>query len=311
METKIQSILNQTGTKTGKIQQLLLLGLTRRQVADLVTNGNYGFVQNIYAKMNFEQHITRIANQFSTVPFNKKFGVEFEAYNVRMHDLKRALNNEGINCEVEGYNHTTSRHWKLVTDSSIRGEKAFELVSPILYGQAGLEEVERVCTVLNQMNAKVNRFCGTHVHIDASGFSMDVWKRIYINYARIESVIDDFMPLSRKNNVYCKTFTSINNLESKIKRATTLADIARNVFGNSRYYKVNPLSYSRHKTCEFRQHSGTVEYEKISNWIIFLHNLVDFSKTNYITDTTLDGLSKFNDKSTVNYYKLRTNKFSA
>ena len=41
MNEQITNILNQSITKTSKIQQLLLLGLTRRQVADLVTNGNY------------------------------------------------------------------------------------------------------------------------------------------------------------------------------------------------------------------------------------------------------------------------------
>ena len=48
MNEQIQNILNENGTKTSKIQKLLALGLTRRQVADLVANGNYGFVQNVY-----------------------------------------------------------------------------------------------------------------------------------------------------------------------------------------------------------------------------------------------------------------------
>ena len=43
MNEQIQNILNENGTKTSKIQKLLSLGLTRRQVADLVANGNYGF----------------------------------------------------------------------------------------------------------------------------------------------------------------------------------------------------------------------------------------------------------------------------
>ena len=50
MNKQITNILNQRITKTSKIQQLLLLGLTRRQVADLVTNGNYGFVQNVFKR---------------------------------------------------------------------------------------------------------------------------------------------------------------------------------------------------------------------------------------------------------------------
>lgn len=50
MNEQVTNILNQNITKTAKIQQLLLLGYTRCQVADLVTNGNYGFVQNVYKK---------------------------------------------------------------------------------------------------------------------------------------------------------------------------------------------------------------------------------------------------------------------
>jgi hypothetical protein len=83
------------------------------------------------------------------------------------------------------------------------------------------------------------------------------------------------------------------------------------VFCNSRYYKINPISYARHKTCEFRQHGGTVEYEKISMWIRFLNNLIDFSKENAVSDATLEGLSGFNGEAIVNYYKLRTSKFAA
>jgi len=51
MNTRIAEIVNATTTKTAKIQQLILMGLTRREIATLITNGNYGFVQNVYAKM--------------------------------------------------------------------------------------------------------------------------------------------------------------------------------------------------------------------------------------------------------------------
>lgn len=52
MNEQIRNIVEQQGaTKTSKIQQLLLLGMTRREIADLLTNGNYGFVHNVYKKM--------------------------------------------------------------------------------------------------------------------------------------------------------------------------------------------------------------------------------------------------------------------
>ena len=86
MDEQIRSILAQETTKTRKIQQLLLLGLTRRQVADLVTRGNYGWVQNVYKKM-IESGML-IPSQATATPtpvldysFNHRFGVEIEAYN--------------------------------------------------------------------------------------------------------------------------------------------------------------------------------------------------------------------------------------
>ena len=59
-----------------------------------------------------------------------------------------------------------------MTDSSLNGNDTFELVSPILVGEAGLRELEKVCWVLDLCDVKVNESCGLHVHIDAAGFSM-------------------------------------------------------------------------------------------------------------------------------------------
>lgn len=309
METQIQNILSQGTTKTSKIQQLILLGLTRKRIAELVTNGNYGFVQNVYAKMRVEGLINQSNENQIDESFTRRFGVEFEAYGVKMEILKQKLNNEGIECEIEGYNHNTRPHWKIVSDSSLEGNNTFELVSPILQGENGINELEKVCRVLTSCKAKINKTCGTHVHFDASEIRLPEWKRIYINYERLENTIDNFMPESRRNNRYCKSLKDITNFETKINNCTNLLQI-QNVFSNSRYFKINPMSYSRHKTIEFRQHAGTVEFEKINNWVRFLNNLINLSKTTLIETGTLDSISTFNNESITNFYKLRTQKFT-
>lgn len=309
MTTKIQNILSQTGTKTNKIQQLIHLGLTRTEIAELVTNGNYGFVQNVYAKMRAQGLLNNLSESEAVARgFDRQFGVEFEAYNVDKEILRNALISAGIACENEFYNHTTRRYWKIVSDSSLRGNQTFELVSPILYGESGIEEMKTVCRVLNECGAKVNRSCGTHVHINASNINLRTWKRIYINYARLENVIDDFMPKSRKDNncTYCKGYKNFRNFEEKMERFSSLQQIDR--FFGSRYYKINPKSYARHNTIEFRQHSGTVEFEKISNWLLFLHNLITFSESRLVSNPTLEGLAEFNNNEIMNYFKQRTNK---
>ena len=314
MNTRIAEIVNSTATKTAKIQRLILLGITRKEIARLITNGNYGFVQNVYAKMQREGSLNQAAIITAAIDeimtpqeFNKEFGVEFEAYNVDRAVLRQKLIAAGIRCESENYNHTTRGHWKIVNDGSLTGNQTFELVSPILKGEAGLIEVMKVCAVLNKCGAKVNKTCGTHVHLNAREFSLEQWKRIYINYGRLEKVIDGFMAESRRadNNRYCKGFINVQNFENQIKNAQSLQKI-ENLLLNSRYWKVNPQSYSRHNTCEFRQHAGTTDFVKISSWIRFLSNLVDYSERFEVVTRNLATLKSFNRIELVNYFEYRT-----
>lgn len=310
MEQQIANILAQTTTKTRKIQQLLMLGLTRRQVADLVTNGNYGFVQNVYARMNLahqaEHPTTQPAIDYT---FNRRFGVEIEAYNCQMNVLVDALREEGIQVSAESYNHTTRNHWKLVTDSSLSGNYTFELVSPVLEGEAGLQELKKVCWVLDACDVKVNASCGLHIHFDAANFSLQTWKNIAISYKHIESVIDKFMPESRRNNRYCRSLREIT--EQNINNAQSIIALQEIAFENTRYFKVNPQSYSRHKTIEFRQHAGSINYDKISNWVLFLNGLVTFAQQQPIASgTALNDIPFLSDEQK-SFFRLRTKKLNS
>ena len=313
MNEQIQNILNENGTKTSKIQKLLALGLTRRQVADLVTNGNYGFVQNVYKRMM--QGLTNTAAQTAATiapaidyTFNRNFGIEIEACNCTRERLARELTAAGINVQVEGYNHTDhTDHWKLVTDSSLSGNNTFELVSPILHGEQGLEELEKVCWVLDLCNAKVNDTCGLHVHMDAAEFDLTTWKNLILTYKRLEGVIDNFMPRSRRNNHYCQTLTTIS--EAKINRASNISDL-RAAFSHNRYHKVNLEAYARHRTVEFRQHGGSTNFTKMSAWIHFLAKMITFAKQGKVNaGTTLQNIP-FLTESEKLYLKIRTKKLA-
>lgn len=334
MEQRIREILAQSGTKTSKIRQLLLLGVSRVEIAQMLTNGNYGQVQNVFTRMLNEgladqlrlttthrqtanRAIIQTATTLSNIPmttktFDKQFGVEMECYNVTKATLKAKLTAAGINCGEASRSARGNTYWKITNDGSIRGTNGFELVSPILQGQAGLYELMKVCKVLNQCAAKVNQSCGMHIHINARNFTLEQWKRIYINYARLESLIDGWMAHSRRRNTnsYCKGFTRIRNFESMVHTATSLEAIA-SIMNNDRYWKVNPKSYSVHNTCEFRQHAGTTNYIKIATWIRFLSNLVDYSENHTVNEKTLESLKAFNNTEIVDYLTYRTLELTA
>ena len=312
MDERVRNILEQSTTKTSKIQQLLLLGLTRREIADLVTRGNCGFVYNVYKKMLERGTFVPCQPEQVSVPvldysFNHRFGVEIEAYNCTQEKLLHELSEAGIRVAIEGYTHRTTEHWKLVTDSSLSGNDTFELVSPILAGEAGLKELETVCWVLDLCDVKVNDSCGFHVHMDAAGFSMETWKNLALTYKHLEPVIDSFMPGSRRNNQYCQSLHGIS--DRAIRDASTITDL-QCVFNNRRYYKLNLEAYSRHQTVEFRQHSGTTNYTKMEKWIRFLNGLVTFASAASLPDrTTWESLPFLGEKEKL-FFKLRTKKLA-
>jgi Putative amidoligase enzyme len=309
MNIQVQNIIEFAGSKTAKIIALLELGMSRTQIADLGVLGKYGAIQNVFAKWQAGRN-GNVTTRFSFMPtsFNKRFGIEIEGYGCNMAIIESALRSAGISCYTEGYNHNTRGHWKLVSDGSLSGDRTFELVSPILEGEAGLEAVRTVSNVLVRLGVKINRTCGLHAHLDAAGLNLTNWKNLISNYANLENVIDSMMPPSRRANQYCKTM-KIENLTQKLQRCTTINQIT-NLFPN-RYQKVNTQSYSRHGSVEFRQHSGTIESDKIVNWLIFLHNLLDYSKTNTIQNANFDTLKLFNQESIINFYHNRIQDLAA
>lgn len=302
-----QQILSSSLSKAEKARKLYDLGFTRHQVADLICGGNYGWAHNIYKKHFGLETGTRSIGGV----FNHKFGIELEAFGIERSILVRELTAAGIDIQSELYNHTRRNHWKIVSDSSISGNLGFEIVSPVLKGERGLTEAKIVCDVLTRLGAKVNKSCGFHVHIDAKNLSINDWKNLYKNYITLESEIDSIMPVSRRsnNNQFCRSLTNWNGSRERtfnvIDSATTVQELARSISG-TRYVKVNAHSFVRHGTVEFRQHSGTVEFEKVSNWVRICGALIDKSKKQMIST-----LNEFLPQTLMTYVNNRKRKLAA
>lgn len=207
---------------------------------------------------------------------NFKFGIELEFADLSTDAVMRVLSDAGIRIVDRGYTHAdySDGVWKVVPDASVRD--GLEVVSPVLFGKEGLAECVKVAHALEAAEASINRTCGFHVHIDASSFSAIELYRIYDRYKKFESEIDSFMPRSRRgnSNQYCRSLASGSIPDPT--RGMTKESLAGAQM--SRYYKVNLKSYLRHHTVEFRQHSGTVDAAKISNWIRFLQEFCEVSR---------------------------------
>jgi len=208
------------------------------------------------------------------------FGIEIECIGVNKDQLASVIRSKGVDARVENYNHSNRSYWKLIYDASIRGRNRFEnvrgceLVSPVLNGIDGLNQIEKVCEALSEVGARVNISCGLHVHHDASSFnSYDNLKKVVKIYKRSEILIDSLMPKSRRgnNNIYCKSVLNVG--EDFFDQRDS-----------NRYHKINLQSWFRHGTVEFRHHSGTVEAEKIINWVLFTALIVEKAKGRVISE---------------------------
>lgn len=230
-------------------------------------------------KLGFTPYEVEFVLRDSQSKFGFTFGVEIECLMMRTRFVERARQN-GMQYEYQGYSHTDNRSfYKFVSDSSIHGDNPIECVSPILDGNDnGFESLKNCCKTLNEADAKVNRSTGLHVHIGVSGMTDKWFVNIFKNYQKLEQTIDTFMAPSRRrdNNGFCKSLVGFDFNFG----CNTIADIQRRL--NSRYFKVNPMSINRHGTIEFRQHQGSTDFEKISNWVRFCAKLVEWSAKNVL-----------------------------
>lgn len=285
---QVADIKNAPISKTAKKTELTKLGVTAYEIEVILSDA------------------------ISAVPtrhFDITFGVEMETFNVnRTVMLERARVNR-LPVEYQSYNHTDGQKvFKFVADGSIRnaqGEQdsgCIECVTPVLKGQRGFNALQKACTTLNEAGAKVNRTTGLHVHIGAAKLSTKAYVNVFVNYQMMEEVIDSFMAYSRRAN---NAFYSKSIRQYHYERCNNQQDIY-NIMGGNRYHKVNPCSYSRHNTIEFRQHQGSTDFTKIKAWVNFCAKLVVWSRYNRLTEpiNSIDEIPFLDDEERA-YFNMR------
>jgi hypothetical protein len=211
---------------------------------------------------------------------NRTFGVEIEFLSpVTNLTIIRTLQDEvNVACTYEGYTHRVMDHWKIVTDSSLeraRGFRAFEIVSPILQGQEGLDELAKVIATLEALGCKVNKSCGIHVHVGVNDYTTRNLTNLIKFYGKHEQEIDMVVAPSRRASRWAQTL-DIDSIWNKLNRCEDFSDVENLL--STRYRKVNVFSFRRYGTVEFRQHGGSLDVDKICHWVVLLTNMCDVTK---------------------------------
>jgi len=211
---------------------------------------------------------------------NWGYGVEIECYiQGTAITLERKLGEAGLNSAFEDYNHRTSNHWKITSDATLETKNSdrnvftnVEIVSPILYGEAGLAQLKKVCEVIGVMNGRINTKAGLHVHHACNGHGgLKLAVMAALIYRQFQDDYDKMLPKSRRHHCEYAEHISVSDIENykRFVRTDSIRDD-----GLARRRVVNVYAYARHGTCEFRQHSGSVDYTKISNWVKITRHVV-------------------------------------
>ena len=200
--------------------------------------------------------------------------------------------------------------WVLGYDGTVRAygnsnhHFGVELTScPIKFSE--LDNIKPILKSLKDGGATVNKSCGFHCHIDAKDLSTKDVKKIMINYLIYEEVIAFMHPYSRRWNAgYASSTRNVNTsqIDNAFRNATTndlIKKIRRarnweklfltcssydpryvklNIKGLYQYHARFGPSQGRTGTIEFRQHGGTIDQDKIINWISFCYQLVESAR---------------------------------
>lgn len=262
----------------------------------VILQAEYNRIQAIRAEQDNQRALQNQPNSLT-------FGVEIEILattpGLSQELIETALRDDGINATIERYNHQTRQHWKIITDASC----GWEIVSPILSGEQGLNELRKVCETLTRIGCKVDKSCGVHVHIGADALGVDRVKSVVRRWLTNECQnLDSIQPPSRRgiNNPYCQPLANTIRTEF-IDRCNSINELAN--IQSTRYSKLNLQSYRTHRTIEFRHHAGSTNATKITNWVKFLLDFCTNATPQTATVTDFDAL--FANNNITQFYRQR------
>ena len=245
---------------------------------------------------------------------NRGFGVEIEFIRPRNTSKQDICDALIVTCEVEGYNHITRPHWKIVTDCSVHENSSQhdrglvgdnEIVSPILYGENGFAQLKNILDTLNELGCEVNYTCGIHVHHDVTNKmvegkeqSQKFLANLVKFVAKYEHLIYKLVSPSRLDGRNYSTpvrqeFFGHTETLNKNSVARMVARVKRNCENKYRYSNdINnnqpspSVQYNRacglnfrnvwtRGSVEFRYHNGSLNFDKIVSWIVFTQAIIN------------------------------------
>lgn len=160
--------------------------------------------------------------------------------------------------------------WNAQQDGSIRSARrsfiGVEIVSPVLKGLEGLQQIKVALEWLHSIGAVVNRSTGLHVHVGFNRGNEELTKKLVTVVANFEKAIyASTGTKSRESGMYCR---SVQNSMPHMTGEFNCTD---------RYHVLNV--HTNRPTVEFRAFAGTLSYLKIVAHIMTCLGIIEKAMT--------------------------------
>tara|TARA_Y100001963_G_C6763769_1_gene441067 strand:- start:535 stop:1554 length:1020 start_codon:yes stop_codon:yes gene_type:complete len=189
-----------------------------------------------------------------------------------------------------------------------------ELVSPKLIGADGFAQLKVVLEVMNELGCEVNINCGLHVHHDLTDemtqmgsynantrrIAGKVITNLILLVGRWEKIVYKMVPPSRRSggtkHNWCQSVSDVYDTELTCdlptgiparrmnlgQRITRLVRRMSGEYTNFQHTRTCGLNFKKfwiQGSVEFRYQGGSLDFTKISNWVVFTQAFVNTAKT--------------------------------
>lgn len=202
----------------------------------------------------------------------------------------------GLRCQENG----NGNLWVSENDGSLTGDasvgpdnRGHEVISPVLRGVNGLTQARMVMKSLSRAGAKINKSCGLHVTVGVTNTSARFRRmgkgRQAQAIGRIVDLYDYFMdagfnslvsesrrPGSPSQSMYARQFSIPGGQSFGVRGQESAKELLREGIGRG---VLNIGNFTSNGTIEFRQHNGTLNGAKITNWALLCGRIVSWATT--------------------------------
>jgi hypothetical protein len=186
----------------------------------------------------------------------------------------------GVEIELAGiHGYPRLLYWDTKTDGSIRGRGAVELTFAVPLGGVDIERaLEELAKFLDtQPSAETNFSCSVHVHLDARDLTPHEVSRLVVCYLVFERGLYRLAGAGRDTSPFCAPLYSINNFVYDVASDPDGDWVTRtNNFG--RYAGLNLAALGRFGSLEFRHMEGTLDTQRITEWINVIGSLKTYAR---------------------------------